>query len=134
MLAKFAALLGRFYTVGLTCALLHNGIMIGGAWLGLHYVVSSLVSFALVTSVGYWLHSVWTFPGAERGRMSFARYMLTMSANLPLSIAGMFVLVDLAGLPVILAAPVVTVFLAAFNFLGGRWALGERRAQSRRQT
>lgn len=123
MLARLAALLGRFYTVGLTCALLHNAIMIGGDWLGLHYVASSLVSFALVTSFGYWLHSVWTFPRAERGRTPFARYVLTMSANLPLSIAGMFVFVDLAGLPVAAAAPLVTVLLAAFNFLGARWAL-----------
>jgi hypothetical protein len=54
--------------------------------------------------------------------------------NLPLSLAGMFVLVDLAGLGVPLAAPAVTVMLAAFNFVGGRWALRARRAQSRRQT
>jgi putative flippase GtrA len=127
-------LVGRFFTVGLVCALLHNAIMIAGDWAGLHYVASSLVSFAIVVAVGYWLHSSWTFPGAARGRTPFARYALTMAANLPLSIAGMFVLVDLAGLPVSLAAPAVTVLLAAFNFLGGRWALRARRAQSRRQT
>ena len=126
-------LVGRFFTVGLLCALLHNAIMIAGDWVGLHYVASSLVSFAIVVAVGYWLHSGWTFPGAARGRTPFARYALTMAANLPLSIAGMFVLVDLAGLPVSAAAPAVTVLLAAFNFVGGRWALA-RRAQSRRQT
>jgi putative flippase GtrA len=125
---------GRFFTVGLVCALLHNAIMIAGDWAGLHYVASSFVSFAIVVVVGYWLHSGWTFPGAARGRTPFARYALTMAANLPLSVAGMFVLVDLAGLPVSLAAPAVTVLLAAFNFLGGRWALRARRAQSRRQT
>ena len=125
---------GRFFSVGLLCALLHNAIMIGGDWLGLHYVASSFVSFAIVVLVGYWLHSSWTFPGAQRGGMSFARYTLTMALNLPLSLAGMFVLVDLAGLGVPLAAPAVTVVLAAFNFAGGRWALRARRAQSRRQT
>lgn len=123
--------IGRFFTVGLACALLHNAIMIGGDWAGLHYVASSLLSFAIVVLVGYWLHSGWTFPGAARGRTPFVRYALTMAANLPLSIAGMFVFVDLAGLPVAIASPVVTVLLAAFNFVGGRWAL---RAQSRRQT
>jgi len=123
--------IGRFFTVGLACALLHNAIMIAGDWAGLHYVASSFLSFAIVVVVGYLLHSGWTFPGAARGRTPFARYALTMAANLPLSIAGMFVLVDLAGLPVPIAAPAVTVFLAAFNFIGGRWAL---KAQSRRQT
>jgi putative flippase GtrA len=113
----------RFYTVGLACALLHNLIMIGGDWLGLHYVVSSLLSFGIVNAFGYRLHSGWTFPGAQRGKLSFARYALTMSANLPLSIAGMFVFVDLAGLAVALAAPLVTVLLAIYNYLGVRWAL-----------
>ena len=124
----------RFFSVGLLCALLHNAIMIGGDWLGLHYVASSFVSFAIVVLVGYLLHSFWTFPGAQRGVMSFARYTLTMALNLPLSIAGMFLLVDLAGLGVPIAAPAVTVMLAAFNFVGGRWALRARRAQSTRQT
>jgi len=126
--------LGRFFSVGLVCALLHNAIMIGGDWLGLHYVVSTFVSFAIVVLLGYGLHSSWTFPGAQRGAMSFARYTVTMALNLPLSLAGMFVLVDLAGLGVPIAAPAVTVMLAAFNFVGGRWALRARRAQSTRQT
>ena len=125
--------LGRFYTVGLACALLHNAIMIGGDWLGLHYVASSILSFAIVTSFGYWLHSMWTFPGVKRGGIPFARYVLTIAANLPLSIAGMFVFVDLAHLSVVLAAPVVTVFLAAYNFIGARWALRAGRAESGRQ-
>lgn len=127
-------LAGRFFSVGLLCALLHNAIMIGGDRLGAHYVASSFVSFAIVVLVGYLLHSAWTFPGARRGAMPFARYTLTMALNLPLSLAGMFALVDLAGLGVPLAAPAVTVLLAAFNFVGGRWALRARRAQSTRQT
>jgi len=126
--------LGRFFSVGLACALLHNAIMIGGDWAGLHYVASSFVSFALVVLVGYWLHSAWTFPGAQRGGMSFARYTLTMALNLPLLLAGMFVFVDLAGLGVPIAAPAVTVLVAAFNFVGSRWALRAGRAQSKRQT
>ena len=123
---------GRFFTVGLACALLHNAIMIGGDWAGLHYVVSSLISFAVVVMLGFWLHSGWTFPDAQRSRVSFARYAGTMALNLPLSIALMFVFVDLAHLPVVIAAPLVTVLLAAFNFVAGRWALARR--QSSRQT
>ena len=49
--------IGRFFMVGLTCALLHNAIMIAGDWLGLHYVASSFISFAIVVVVGYRLHS-----------------------------------------------------------------------------
>ena len=118
----------RFLAVGLACALLHNAIMIAGDWLGLHYAVSSVVSFAIVVVFGYWLHSGWTFSGAPRGGTSFVRYALMASGNLPLSIAGMFLFVDLAGLSVPLAAPLVTLLLFLFNFAGTRWALRARRA------
>lgn len=121
-------MIGRFFTVGLMCALLHNAIMIGGDSAGLHYVASSLASFAVVVAVGYRLHSGWTFPGAARGRTPFARYAFTMAGNLPLSLAGMFVSVDLAGMPVAVASPLVTVLLMGFNYLAGRWALRVRRA------
>jgi putative flippase GtrA len=107
--------------------------MIGGDWLGLHYAASSVVSFAIVVTFGYLLHSGWTFAGAERGGTPFVRYALMASANLPLSIAGMFAFVDLAGLSVPLAAPSVTILLALFNFAGSRWALRGRRAGSWRR-
>jgi len=114
---------GRFLTVGLACTLLHNVIMIVGHALGLHYVVSSVVSFAIVVVAGYALHSAWTFPRSGRGRTSFARYALSMGANFPLFVASMFVLVDLARLAVLVAVPAVTIALLAFNFVATRWAL-----------
>jgi putative flippase GtrA len=117
---------GRFLGVGLACAILHNVVMIAGDLGGWHYVASSFVSLVVVTVFGYLLHSRWTFPGAERSRTSFVRYAVTVSANLPLSLAGLYVLVDLLGLPVPIAAPVVTVVLFAFNFTANRWALRVR--------
>lgn len=123
-------LAARFLSVGLACALLHNVVMIGGDWLGLHYVSTSLASFVIVVVFGYLLHSGWTFSGAQRGGRSFLRYALMASANLPLSIVGMFVFVDLAGLAVPIASPLVTVLLVLFNFAGSRWALRRERASA----
>lgn len=114
---------GRFFVVGVLCAVLHNAIMIAGDALGLHYVASSLLSFAIVVATGYLLHSTWTFPAARRAMPTFARYTGSMSINLPLFVAGMFVFVDLAGLPVAIASPLVTVLLLVFNFFATRWAL-----------
>src|SRR5712691_2730308 len=115
--------LGRFVTVSLLCAVLHNAIMIAGDALGLHYVASSLLSFAIVVATGYLLHSAWSFPAAQRATLTFARYAVSMSINLPLFVAGMFVVVNLAGFPVPIAAPLVTVLLLVFNFFATRWAL-----------
>ncbi|SRR5258706_2530404 len=115
--------LGRYLAVGLSCALLHNVIMIVGDAIGMHYVASSIVSLVVVTSFGYWLHSRWTFPGAERSKASYARYFITIGANFPLSLAGLFVLVDLLTVPVPIAAPVITVVLFGFNYAANQWAL-----------
>ena len=114
---------GRALTVGLLCALLHNAIVILGDWIGLHYAVSLALSFVIVVVFGYWLHSGWTFRGAVRSGSSFRRYALIASANYPLSLAGMFVFVDLLMLSVPLASPIVTVLLFGMNFVGNRWAL-----------
>ena len=125
--------LSRFLVVGFACALLHNAIMIIGDRVGLHYAVSSVLSFCIVVTLGYRLHSSWTFADTERSRSSFGRYALIASANLPLSIAGMFMLVDLGGMSVPLASPLVTVMLFVFNFAASRWALRARNARRGRQ-
>ena len=114
---------GRFLGVGLACALLHNVVLIAGDFAGWHYAASSVVSLVVVTLLGYQLHSRWTFPGAERSPTSFARYAVTVSANFPLSLAGLFVFVDLLGVSTPIAAPIVTVLLIAFNYTANRWAL-----------
>jgi putative flippase GtrA len=119
--------LARYLTVGASCTLLHLAIMIVGDLAGLHYVSSSIISFVTVTVFGYVLHSGWTYPQSERSRASFVRYLTTVSANFPLSLAGLFVFVDLLGFPVAIAAPVVTVLLVAFNFLASRWVFRARR-------
>jgi putative flippase GtrA len=122
--------IGRFLAVGSACALLHNVIMIAGDFVGWHYAASSVVSLVVVTAFGYLLHSRWTFADAQLGWASFTRYAVAVSANFPLSLAGLFVFVDLLGIPVLVAAPVTTVILLAFNYVANRWALSVRRGGS----
>jgi putative flippase GtrA len=129
---KLSMAVRRFYTVGLACALLHNAIVIGGDRVGLHYVFSLLVSFAVVVLFGYGLHSRWTFRGASRTPTSFGKYTLIASANYPISLTGMFLFVSVLGARVELATPVVTVLLAGMNYFGSRWALRAASRTSRR--
>ena len=120
-------LAGRALVVGGALALLYNALMIAGDWIGLHYAVSSAPTFVIMVLVGYWAHSAWTFKGAERSGASFGRYVLVALANFPFSLAGLFVFVDLAGLPVPIASPIVTVLMFIANLLGNRWALARGR-------
>jgi len=119
--------IGRFLGVGLACAALHNVVMVAGDVAGWHYAASSVVSLFVVTVFGYQLHSRWTFPDATRGRTSFVRYAVTVSANYPLSLLGLFVFVNLMSVSVPTASLAVTAILLAFNFIANRWALRLRR-------
>ncbi len=115
----------RYLLVGLACAVLHNAIMIGCDRLGIHYVVSSLISYAFVVVFGFALHSWFTF--AQRPSVkSFLRFAAGMATNYPASIVLMFVFCSLAGIPVWIAAPLATVILFAWNYLTTRWAIEKK--------
>jgi SAM-dependent methyltransferase len=116
---------GRYLTVAVVCALLNNLILIGLDRFGVHYVVSSLISFVMVVSLGYSLHSWFTFR-VRRGLFSFALYAIALAANYPLLVALLYLTVDLARLPIVIASPVATLILAGWNFFATRWALVRR--------
>jgi putative flippase GtrA len=120
----------RYLVVGAICAALHNVIMIGGDWLGVHYLPMNFVSFAVVTPVGYWLHSDFTFRGALSVR-GFLRFAAGVAAGFPLSLLMMAILCTGLGLPVIIAAPVATAVLFVWNYASAHWAiLGRLRLRS----
>jgi len=117
----------RYIFVGLICAVLHNAVMIGCDFAGIHYVVSSLISYGLVVVCGFALHCYVTFE-QRPSRKSFLRYAAAMATNYPASIVLMFLFCDLAGLSVPVAAPLATILLFAWNYLTARWAIAGRSA------
>ena len=114
---------GRRYTiVGAVCAVAHNVIMIGSDFLGIHYFPATLISFALVTPLGYALHCRYTFC-RPRSWDGFVRFALGVAVGYPLSLALMVLFVSIMGLPVWIAAPAATVILFVWNFLSAHWAI-----------
>lgn len=112
----------RYLIVAAICAILHNVVIIGLDWLGVHYVFASFVSFALVVTTGFLLHCSFTFV-VERSLAAYLRYAVAMAANLPLSIAALFLFHDVAGLPMVIASPVATVALVVMNYFLSAWAI-----------
>jgi putative flippase GtrA len=112
----------RYLAVAISCALLHNAVMIGCDWIGIHYLLSSGVSFTTVVLWSYPLHARFTF-GQRLSAKSFLNYALGMATNYPASIVLMFLFYDLAALSVAVAAPLSTVILFAWNFTTSRWAI-----------
>jgi putative flippase GtrA len=112
----------RYLLVSIACALLYNGIMIVGDFVGVHYVASTLVSFVVVVLFGYVLHATFTF-GRAFSVGSLWRFALGMAFNLPGSLVLMFLLRGLAGIPVAAAAPATTIILFLWNFAVSHWAI-----------
>ncbi len=120
----------RFLLVGGACAATYNAIVISGAWLGIHYLISTLFSYVVVVILGYLLHSRFTF--VERTNLaSFVRYAIAMAANLPLSLILMFSLCDVGGVSVAVASPVTTALLVVWNYGASRWAIGGKSGAQR---
>ena len=115
----------RYITVGAVCALTHNVIMISADFAGLHYLAGTLLSFAVVTPLGYFLHCRFTFQRAH-SLDGFLRFMAGIAVGYPLSLALMVLFCSGLQLPVIIAAPLATAALFVFNYVSAHWAIVRR--------
>jgi putative flippase GtrA len=119
-----------FLMVGGFCTLLNLAVQwFFTSWVGLHYLISTLISFFAITPVGFWLNKLHAFATPRAlARAELPRYFATMALSLGVNLALMYVLVSLLGLWYLAAAAVVTVLLVAANFVThDRWSFGVAR-------
>ena len=111
-----------YIAVAATCIGVHNAVLIVSDHFKLPLLAGVLISFVLVASIGYVLHGLFTFrqPLALR---RFGKYVLAMSANIPLAFVTTWLWKDVAGLPMPLAAPIASACMLALNYVLGRWAI-----------
>ena len=112
----------RYTVVGAICAAIYNGMMIAGDALGVHYAVSTGVAFVIIVITGYALHCLYTF-SEKLSMRGFARYTAAMLLTLPFSLGGMFLLRDVAHLPMWFASPFLTGVMFCWNFVAAHWAV-----------
>ena len=112
----------RFAIVGFVCAVTHNAILLAGDLWHMHYALSCAISFVVVVVLGFMLHVRYTFQQPPTAA-SFWRYCASMAANYPITLALLFIMCDIAGWPVPIAAPAATILLVLWNFLASRWAI-----------
>lgn len=99
--------------------------MIGGDWLGFHYVVLNLLAFCIVNSLGYALHAHATFATAM-SMSGYARFMLGCANGFLLSMALFFVFCTLLQWPMVISSPLVTLLLLLYNVGIARWVFVHR--------
>jgi putative flippase GtrA len=119
----------RYLTVGAFCALIHNLIMIGSDFAGVSYLPATLISCAVVTPLGYFLHCHFTFKEGH-SLESFLRFMAGIAVGYPLSLGLMALFCSGLGLPVWIAAPLATGALFVFNYFLAHWAIVRRLRQN----
>jgi putative flippase GtrA len=119
-----------YAVVGGTCTLLNLAVLwLLTSVLGLHYLVSTMISFMTLTPMGFWLQKLVTFrtPRAA-ARVEWPRYFVTMGSSFAANLGLMYLLVSLLGLWYLAASLVVTLLLLATNFLvNDRWSFALRR-------
>lgn len=117
----------RYAQVGLLCALINNAIVIGMDHFSYAYALSVTLASLVSLTVGYLLHSAYTF----RARATVGGWLRFCTANVSgflISMALMFVMCSLIGLSASLAMPIVTVILFVWNYLVAHLVIAEPRA------
>lgn len=117
----------RYGSVAASCAVLHNGIVIGAVMAGTGVLRAAAISFCLMVVIGYFLLCSVAFRTAPT-RPGFMRYAAGMAANFPLTTGLLWLFSVAFRLPVALVSPAVTLLMVAINFLWARWAIGRGRA------
>jgi putative flippase GtrA len=116
---------GRYLLGGGLCALLNNVILIGGDRLGYGYGLLTCLTFLITGTVAYRLHCWFTFRRVGRWD-GYLQYMAGIALGVPVTLLLLALLCSLLGLPMWIAAPVLTVLMLAYNYANARLAIVAR--------
>ena len=115
----------RYPLVSGLCLLLHNLVMVVSDYAGAVLWLAVFLSYAIVVSTGYILHSHFTFEN-KVNLLGFGRYAAAMSLNIPLAYTTIWLWYDLAGFTMVIAAPLASAMMIIFNYYTSRWAITSR--------
>lgn len=115
----------RYVGVAGACLVMHNLIVIGASMRGASMLQAAGLSFCIMVVVGYILLAAFVFPVGYTW-LGFARYVAAMAGNFPLSTGLLWLFLEGAGQPMVIAAPASTFAMVLINFVLSRWAITER--------
>lgn len=121
-MTRFFRPLPRYTIAAIFCALLNNVILIGCAALGWGIFACQTASALVLLPTGFLLQSRFTFR-VERTWPAFWRYSAALITNFPLAIVLLWLMHDAMAWPMVIAAPVSTILLFAWNYATSSWAL-----------
>lgn len=112
----------NYGAIGAVCACISNFIVIVGSLAGVEYWNAAVLSFVLVTPLGYVLQSRFTF-GVGLSARHFVHFAgsVAVGAALFLALIGLFH--SAFGVPVWLASPLTTMLMFCWNYAASCWAI-----------
>jgi putative flippase GtrA len=112
--------LARFGLVGGFNAATYFGGYTAGVLVGVPYLLSALVAFALSASLGYWLHEHWTFKGGAPTVRGWLSWLAAQGSATGLNLVLLAALVDGVGIGKIVAQAVLLPVTPAVTYVVGR--------------
>ena len=112
--------LARFGLVGGFNAATYFGGYTALVLLGVPYLLSALIAFALSASLGYWLHEHWTFKGGAPTVRGWLSWLLAQGGATGLNLVLLAVLVGGLDVGEILAQAVLLPVTPVLTYVVGR--------------
>jgi putative flippase GtrA len=113
----------RFVVVGVSNTLLSTGVFAALFHLGVHYLLASSIAFALGALNSYALNRRWTFKSRARRAPELARFVCVQAVGLGVDLALLAALVELLGIPHVVAQVLVFPVASVVTFgLSRQWA------------
>lgn len=119
----------RFLLVGGSCFLINLAILyLCTDLLGIHYLISMLISIIVVNTIGWLANRTWTFTSQNRNKLTeYARYITVNLGSFAFSLTLMAVLVSLLGVHYLLASTLIAAGLTIINFTLHRdWSFSKK--------
>lgn len=112
----------RYFAVGGLCAVLNSVILIGGDALGIHYIASNIVAFAVASTLAFALHARQTFAVAMNWSR-YRRFMAGLASAFVVSTALYALIYDALNVSMIIASPLITGLIMGYNYVAARFAM-----------
>ena len=112
----------RYTLIGAVCALLNYAIMLAADAAGIHYLLGTMIAFAVVTPIGYLMHSHFTFAEPQRVK-AFVRFVGGVASAYPIAAGLMVFLCSGLHLSVAVAWPITTIAMFGWNFAAAHWSI-----------
>ncbi|MDP9212278.1 MAG: GtrA family protein [bacterium] len=111
----------KFALVGLMTTAINFAVYGALLWFGVFYIVAAVIAFVVATLNSYTLNRIWTFRAGVHRIRKLAKFTAVQTVGLSLNLAGLVLLVEVAGLHAFPAQVIANGLVVLSNFAGNKF-------------